>query len=63
MSKHMRFRIATTPGNLYRDIENAWNAPEICPECEHEVIEGVLKCPTCSSADYLTDADIQTTDF
>ena len=61
-----RMRIVTTPGNLYRDIENAWNASqprEICPDCEHEVIEGDLKCPTCSSADYLTDADIQTEDF
>jgi len=58
-----RIRIVTTPGNLARDIAVAWAAPEICPECEHEVIEGVLKCPTCSSADYLTDADIQTEDF
>ena len=60
----MRFRIVTTPGNLAKDIAVAWNAPAICPECEHQLLDSdVLKCPTCTAADYLTDEDIGTEDF
>ena len=58
-----RMRIVTTPGNLARDIAVAWNAPEICPECEHQLIDqGVLKCPTCTAADRY-EGPIQTEDF